>query len=269
MFFILTKQQLQDYWETKFGLNWKANCEICHIPMFPFSVYVIFMKEISSNTKPRIEDVQLICECCSKNYHYQTYANAMRRDVWLAFFGPHYLQACFCCRKNDLKFFDSWHISHFISRAKGGSDELSNLRPACAQCNLTMRCKSMFEFIQINNFEEDLPPLKKMKFEDEEKKELEVINPLRAFVSSQKFSWKEDNFVSLKIIQEMFDKYCRELQTPKTKITHYALFEEFGYIVKSVNVCFSCKKPATKLYCSCQEKTKRVKKVMFKNMFVQ
>lgn len=30
----------------------------------------------------------------------------------------------------------AWHIEHSVPRAKGGTDHLNNLRPACISCNL-------------------------------------------------------------------------------------------------------------------------------------
>jgi len=42
--------------------------------------------------------------------------------------------------------FERWHTDHIVPVSKGGSDELSNLIPACAHCNLSKNSLSVAEY---------------------------------------------------------------------------------------------------------------------------
>jgi hypothetical protein len=172
--YTLTKQQLQFYWETKFGEVWTSICESCKIiPIFPYSVFVLY--EYFPIEHALVNTIQLCCRSCVTNRIYKTHNDLKRLHVWLAFFGPTYIEKCFSCQKNKLKYFDSWHVSHFIANAKGGSDKLDNLRPVCSQCNLTMKCLSIEEFQLRNHFKENTQ-IKLLKIE----KESEVKNVMIA-----------------------------------------------------------------------------------------
>lgn len=138
----LTKQQLSIYWETKFEQKWEGHCELCDAIIFPFRVFVF----------QSIEDVLLICQGCSTNKETRTYYHTKRTNLWLSYFGPVYVKYCFCCKRNILTFFGSWHKAHVKPKSKGGSNEISNLRPTCNQCNETMRNRDMFEFMGQNDF---------------------------------------------------------------------------------------------------------------------
>ena len=149
--YALTKQQLQHYWETKFGEVWASKCESCSIiPIFPSSVFVRY-EFVPAKYVP-VTNIQLCCQDCVKNRIYQTHNANSRLNVWLAYFGPTYTEKCFCCHRNTLKYFDSWHVAHFVAQSKGGSDKISNLRPVCAQCNLTMGSSSIEDFQSLNHF---------------------------------------------------------------------------------------------------------------------
>ena len=98
----LTKQQLQNYWENKFGNEWIGKCNLCNSVMFPFCVFVHTLNT-SGISSP--QDVLLICKECSRNKTTQTYYQEKRLNLWLAFFGPVYSEYCYCCKKNMLTFF--------------------------------------------------------------------------------------------------------------------------------------------------------------------
>ena len=63
---------------------------------------------------------------------------AIRQQVWLKYIGEVYKSKCYIswC-KNTITIF-SYHTAHCTPRSKGGTIELSNLRPTCPQCNLSM-----------------------------------------------------------------------------------------------------------------------------------
>lgn len=67
-----------------------------------------------------------------------TIPKALREQVWLTHAGRHYDHKCIIpwC-KNTMTVHD-FHVGHDIPESKGGATELSNLRPICSRCNLSM-----------------------------------------------------------------------------------------------------------------------------------
>jgi 5-methylcytosine-specific restriction endonuclease McrA len=63
---------------------------------------------------------------------------AIREQVWLRYIGKHFSSKCYIhwCQ-NDLNVFD-FHVGHNIPDSKGGDLDISNLRPICSRCNLSM-----------------------------------------------------------------------------------------------------------------------------------
>jgi 5-methylcytosine-specific restriction endonuclease McrA len=63
---------------------------------------------------------------------------ALREQVWVTWAGRRFDSPCLVpwC-KNVMTVFD-FHVGHNIPESKGGVTELSNLRPICARCNLSM-----------------------------------------------------------------------------------------------------------------------------------
>ncbi len=63
---------------------------------------------------------------------------ALREQVWITWAGRRFEAPCLVpwC-KNVMTVFD-FHVGHNIPESKGGATELSNLRPICARCNLSM-----------------------------------------------------------------------------------------------------------------------------------
>ena len=63
---------------------------------------------------------------------------AVREQVWLKHFGKKFENKCFInwC-DNIVNVFD-FHVGHNIPSSKGGSIKITNLRPICSRCNLSM-----------------------------------------------------------------------------------------------------------------------------------
>jgi 5-methylcytosine-specific restriction endonuclease McrA len=72
---------------------------------------------------------------------------ALREQVWIKYIGKKYNSKCYIhwC-KNDIDVFN-FHIGHNIPESKGGDLTLENLRPICAQCNLSMGAMNMNQFM--------------------------------------------------------------------------------------------------------------------------
>jgi 5-methylcytosine-specific restriction endonuclease McrA len=63
---------------------------------------------------------------------------ALREQVWIAYAGRVFERKCLVswCQ-NKITAFD-FHTGHNIPESRGGATDISNLRPICARCNLSM-----------------------------------------------------------------------------------------------------------------------------------
>ena len=55
---------------------------------------------------------------------------------------------CTCCEKTPIKNTD-FHCGHVFAEANGGTLDITNLRPICAGCNLSMGTQNMDEFKKV------------------------------------------------------------------------------------------------------------------------
>ena len=67
-----------------------------------------------------------------------TIPRALREQVWLRYAGRQFERRCYVswCT-NRMTVFD-FHAGHDIPESKGGSTDISNLRPICSRCNVSM-----------------------------------------------------------------------------------------------------------------------------------
>jgi 5-methylcytosine-specific restriction endonuclease McrA len=71
---------------------------------------------------------------------------ALRIAVWKTYIGLEVgTTLCMVCKTNTLNQMD-FHCGHIVPEAEGGPTCLSNLRPVCAKCNLSMGTKNLEEF---------------------------------------------------------------------------------------------------------------------------
>jgi hypothetical protein len=74
---------------------------------------------------------------------------AMKRVVWDTYIGAEVgLTKCLCCQHADIRQIE-FHCGHVVAEANGGTTTVDNLRPICAQCNLSMGKKDMNEFMKM------------------------------------------------------------------------------------------------------------------------
>jgi 5-methylcytosine-specific restriction endonuclease McrA len=68
----------------------------------------------------------------------QTIPKALREQVWIANVGPAFQTKCLVrwCQ-NQISVFD-FEVGHNIPESKGGTLEITNLRPICSRCNKSM-----------------------------------------------------------------------------------------------------------------------------------
>ena len=80
--------------------------------------------------------------CCSSNKkkktRKETIPKAIREQCWIQSFGKVYEHKChvhWC--ENVISVFD-FHVGHDKPESKGGTLDISNIKPICARCNLSM-----------------------------------------------------------------------------------------------------------------------------------
>lgn len=77
----------------------------------------------------------------------KTIPKKIKMMVWEKYIGNKIGTAkCMCCKTTDI-LQGEFHCGHMISQANGGETSIDNLRPICAQCNLSMARQNMNEYI--------------------------------------------------------------------------------------------------------------------------
>ena len=79
-----------------------------------------------------------VCSSKKKPYKKQTIPKAIREQCWTQSFGKVYEHKCFVhwC-ENTISVFD-FHVGHDKPESKGGTLDITNIKPICARCNLSM-----------------------------------------------------------------------------------------------------------------------------------
>ena len=73
-----------------------------------------------------------------RKYIKTTIPKAIREQCWIQVFGETFKKKCYInwC-ENDISVFD-FHVGHDKPESEGGTLDVSNLKPICARCNLSM-----------------------------------------------------------------------------------------------------------------------------------
>lgn len=75
-----------------------------------------------------------------------TIPKSLKRLVWDTYIGENIgKHLCLCCNHVYIRQIE-FHCGHVIAEANGGSTNVENLRPICAQCNLSMGTTNMENF---------------------------------------------------------------------------------------------------------------------------
>lgn len=71
-------------------------------------------------------------------YRKATIPKAIREQCWIQVFGEIFKEKCYInwC-ENNISVFD-FHVGHDKPESEGGTLDVSNLKPICARCNLSM-----------------------------------------------------------------------------------------------------------------------------------
>jgi len=70
--------------------------------------------------------------------------------VWQSVYRDTFNGICAMCDKNKVELTErtTWEVAHIVPFSKGGSDDLSNLRPLCRACNRSMGSKDFKEYVR-------------------------------------------------------------------------------------------------------------------------
>lgn len=79
----------------------------------------------------------------------KTIPKKLKTEVWKTNIGEDVGSSlCLCCKKTKISQSD-FHCGHVIAEANGGETNIMNLKPICAQCNLSMGTINMNEFAKL------------------------------------------------------------------------------------------------------------------------
>lgn len=81
-------------------------------------------------------------------------SSALRKAVWINYIGKKYEAMCYTGCSETITV-HNYECGHIIADSKGGTIELSNLRPVCSNCNKSMGNKNMEEFIKDCGFKKN------------------------------------------------------------------------------------------------------------------
>ena len=87
-------------------------------------------------------------KCIVKNkvYRKKQIPKTLKKLVWDTWIGPNVgCTKCLCCKHEDIRQIE-FHCGHIIAESMGGKTTVDNLRPICAQCNLSMGSINMNDF---------------------------------------------------------------------------------------------------------------------------
>ena len=91
----------------------------------------------------------------SKNKTKANSPKALREQVWLKNIGHQYEHKCLIdwCQ-NTISVFD-FHVGHNIPESHGGKTDITNLKPICSRCNLSMG--SQYSITEWNKIGDTIP----------------------------------------------------------------------------------------------------------------
>jgi len=83
-----------------------------------------------------------------QKYHKKSIPKSLKKLVWDTYIGESVgMSLCLCCKHQQIRQIE-FHCGHIKSEVNGGNTDLKNLRPICAQCNLSMGTMDMKEYMK-------------------------------------------------------------------------------------------------------------------------
>jgi hypothetical protein len=98
---------------------------------------------ISATVEATVESVNIL-----KKYKKKKITPTIKKHIWNTYIGHDILKhKCFCCKKTTIQI-NEFEAGHVLSEANGGTCEMSNFRPICRNCNLSMGSMHMEEYVK-------------------------------------------------------------------------------------------------------------------------
>lgn len=154
----------------------------------------------------------------------------VRTSVWNITFGvDSNVEQCYCCSTGKITR-ANFHCGHITSRNCGGSDDIDNLKPICAHCNLSMGAHNMFDFMKKYGLDKlkDKGYIEKLRNIDISK--IKCGEPYHAkFLRDVKLNKyvidgldNDNNLIFFKDLYENFNIWCNE-----NKISYILPYKDF------------------------------------------
>jgi hypothetical protein len=81
-----------------------------------------------------------------KEYKKKSIPKSVKKAVWDKWVGKDKgITKCLCCKHQEIRQIE-FHCGHVIAEKNGGETNVDNLRPICAQCNLSMGTMNMNDY---------------------------------------------------------------------------------------------------------------------------
>jgi len=82
----------------------------------------------------------------NKKYKKKSIPKSLKKQVWDNWIGKDIgATKCLCCNHEQIRQIE-FHCGHIVAEKNGGKTIVSNLKPICAQCNLSMGIMNMIDF---------------------------------------------------------------------------------------------------------------------------
>ena len=79
----------------------------------------------------------------------KTIPKKLKTEIWNKHIGEDIGSTmCLCCKKTKISQ-SNFHCGHIVAEANGGETNITNLKPICAQCNLSMGTVNMNDFMKL------------------------------------------------------------------------------------------------------------------------
>jgi len=103
---------------------------------------------IKSIDSSKIDTKNKSAEKHSEKYKKKSIPKSVKKMSWDKWIGPNVGKTkCLCCKHQEIRQIE-FHCGHIIAEVNGGQTIVDNLKPICAQCNLSMGSMNMNEFIK-------------------------------------------------------------------------------------------------------------------------
>jgi hypothetical protein len=115
------------------------------------NISVNILKTIDKVNRQKVSEEDVIINSKKKNQKKKknkkkTIPKTLKRLVWDTYVGPTIGETfCFCCKHQKIRQIE-FQCGHVEAESLGGDTTVENLRPICAQCNISMGTMNLLDF---------------------------------------------------------------------------------------------------------------------------